>query len=349
MMLTQPPVRKTLPPSRWESSVAKKGEQHEPNGFRGSAEVRSRDLPLRRAGKGMPNNVQKKIFSERSQSPTTRISAVEEVEKYLGGRTLVTFFTSFDHPVDIDDDDCDMLQSVLQHIDLSAGLAIMINSPGGDGLAAERIVNTCRAYSGTGDYWAIVPGRAKSAATIICLGASKILMAASSELGPVDPQIFRREGDSWKQFSAYSLVSGYDKLFLSAVKSKGNLEPFIQQLQKYDVRDINKYRDLIKLSEDISVKILKSGIMKSASVATIKNKIKIFLDPSSGTISHGRSINREEAESCGLDIVPLDVHSPDWVAIYELYARTDFFVSGSANACKTVESREESFSVPVDR
>jgi ClpP class serine protease len=62
------------------------------------------------------------------------------------------------------------------------GLALMIDSPGGDGLAAELIVNTCRAYSGTGDYWAIVPGSAKSAASIICMGAAKILMADTSQL-----------------------------------------------------------------------------------------------------------------------------------------------------------------------
>jgi len=53
---------------------------------------------------------------------------------------------------------------------------------GGDTLAGERVVNICRAYSGTGDYWALVPGRAKSAATIICMGASKIIMAAPLSL-----------------------------------------------------------------------------------------------------------------------------------------------------------------------
>lgn len=291
-------------------------------------------------------NIHKQISSERSQNFETRIKLFEGIETdHLSGRTLITFFTSFNHYVEIDNDDCDMLQSVLQHIDVSKGLALMVNSPGGDGLAAERIVNTCRAYSGTGDYWAIVPGRAKSAGTIICLGASKIFMAASSELGPVDPQIIRREPSGIKQFSAYSLVAGYDKLFNSAVKAKGNLEPFIQQLQKYDVREINTYRDVIKLSESITVKILKSGCMNSKSEAAIKKAVQIFLDPKMGTISHSRSINRDEAKQCGLPIEDLDVNSPSWRAIYDLYARTDMFVS-SALATKAVESREESFMVP---
>ena len=290
----------------------------------------------------MTVSIHKQIFSERGQAPSTRIEAIQEVEKYLSGRTLVTFFTSFGGSVGIEDEDCDMLQSVLQHTDCTNGLVVMVNSPGGDGLAAERIVNTCRAYSGTNDYWVVVPGKAKSAATIMCMGASKIMMGLPSELGPVDPQIFRREGDTFKQFSAYSLVSGYEKLFKGAVRTKGNLEPYIQQLQKFDVRDINKYKDLIKLSEDIAVKVLKSGTMRKKTKADIRKNIKIFLDPTAGTITHSRSINRDEARSCGLNIEDMNVHSPEWLTIYELYARTDVFVD-SAIATKAVESREDAF------
>jgi hypothetical protein len=139
-------------------------------------------------------------------------------------------------------------------------------------------------------------------------------------------------------------VSGYDKLLAQAVKSKGNLEPFLQQLQKYDNRDIVKWRDSIKLSEDIAIKVLKSGLMRTKSRANIRKSIKIFLDPSAGTISHGRSINRDEAKACGLKIEGLDVNSSPWHAIYELYSRTEMFVSSSA-AAKTVESKDDAFFV----
>ncbi|GAH14065.1 unnamed protein product, partial [marine sediment metagenome] len=44
-------------------------------------------------------------------------------------------------------------------MDLSKGLALIINSPGGSGLAAERIINVCRSYSGTEEFWAIVPNK----------------------------------------------------------------------------------------------------------------------------------------------------------------------------------------------
>jgi Clp protease len=167
-----PPLsaRKTRQRSPWVGAVVKRGERPEPQSFLRHGESKLQSLRRSRVG-AMTNNIQKQIWSERGQYPATRKTTIQAVEKGLGGRTLVTFFTSFNHVVEIDSDDCDMLQSVLQHIDLNKGLALMIDSPGGDGLAAELIVNTCRAYSGTGDYWAIVPGSAKSAASIICMGA----------------------------------------------------------------------------------------------------------------------------------------------------------------------------------
>jgi hypothetical protein len=288
-------------------------------------------------------NFHRAIISEIGQAPSTRQKLIKSVSTHLNGRTLVCFCTSFSHPVNITDDDADMLQSVLQANDLSKGLALLISSPGGDGLAAERIVNICRSHSGTDDYWAIVPGKAKSAATIICMGASKILMTPSSELGPVDPQIFRMEDGRRKVFSAHALVTGFDNLFGQAANSESRLEPFLQQLQYYDHREINTYRSLIDLAENIAVKALRSGMLSGKKDTEIKKAIEVFLNPSAGTLSHGRPIYAQEAEACGLKIANMDVKSSMWRDTYELYVRLEQFVS--MKACKTVESIRESFHV----
>jgi hypothetical protein len=179
-------------------------------------------------------HVFEEINAERHQQPETRRKFFDQIGKFeeLEGRTLVTFFTSFNHPVQMEDADCDALEATLQKADLKNGLALMISSPGGNGLAAERIVNVCRAYSGTNDYWAIVPGKAKSAATIVCMGASKILMSCSSELGPVDPQIFTVEDGKGKAFSLHNIVQTYQKLFNDAVACKGFYPDFADTSEK---------------------------------------------------------------------------------------------------------------------
>lgn len=285
-----------------------------------------------------------KVWGETQQHHPTRQHLFEKLGGLLG-LPVVTYFTSFRFPVSVSDDDMDIFMSVLQEMDLSKGLAMLISSPGGDGLAAERILNACRTCSGNGEYLAIVAGKAKSAATMICFGANKIMMGPSSELGPVDPQIIRKEDGNLKRFSAFNYIKSYENLFDRAVKAKGNLQPFLQQLARYDEREIQELRSAMDLSEDISVRALSSGMLKGKSNTKIKKDIEVFLNPSAGTKTHGRPIYFDEATKCGLNIEKIKVESDIWKVAYELYVRTDQYVSTKASKC--VESKEHSFSVSV--
>ena len=280
------------------------------------------------------------VFTEQNQGHETRKKILIDLEKEFE-RPIVSFFTSFNYPVMIEDADVDMLEGMLQKMDLSNGLVLLINSPGGDSIAAERIINICRSYSETGDFWAVVPGKAKSAATMICFGASKIIMGASSELGPFDPQLTTSEGGVIKRFSVYNVVESYKDLFKRAVKEEKNLQPYLQQLANYDEREIKEFEAALLLSEDIAVRTLASGMMKGMSNAAIKKKIEIFLTPKR-TKTHGRPIYREEASSsCCLTIDPKDAKDRAWELIYELYIRTDNFVSTKVSKC--IENKDYSF------
>jgi hypothetical protein len=350
---------KILPLSLWGNWAAERAAQRArqslllSNGKRSPNEPHKYDGPLRLdevnclscgEGETLPQTVYKKVGDERWQTPASRRPLFKKVSAAFGGRAVVTFFTSFRHPVQIDDDDCDMLQSVLQETDLSKGLVLMVNSPGGDPLAAERIVNICRSY-GSGSYWALVPSRAKSAATVICMGAEKIIMVPVSELGPIDPQIILEEDGVTNWFSAFSLVSSYNELFDEAVKTSGHVEPYIQQLQRYDARKIARYQNVIDLSKDVAIKILSSGMMQGKSRDEIEQKIKLFLDPKAGTREHGRPIYASEAKVCGLNVEEMSVKTPQWDHIYELYYRTDSYVN--RNVSKVVESQSEAFYMPL--
>jgi len=200
---------------------------------------------------------------------------------------------------------------------------ITISSPGGDALTAERIINLCRTYSGTNDYWVIVPAKAKSARTMICFGASKIFMGPASELGAIDPQLIIRQEENIKLHSAYNVVRSYNDLFQKAVRAKGNLEPYLQQLSKYDARDIQEYRSALELSEDIAIRTLQSGMMKGKKTGTIRRRIQRFLSPEQ-TKTHGRPIYASEAAGCGLSIEEMDHKSKTWSLVYDLYYRTNF-------------------------
>ncbi|MCY3826029.1 MAG: hypothetical protein OXG10_01425 [Candidatus Dadabacteria bacterium] len=283
-----------------------------------------------------------KVKEEQNQGIATRRELYNSIEEKLG-RPIVSYCTSFVHDVLIDDGDAIMLEDLLRPMSLEKGVALFINSPGGYALAAERIIQILREYSGTGEYLSIVAGKAKSAATMICLGSSKILMDSTSELGPVDPQIQLTQGNSTKVYSVYNLIKSYEDLFRGAIQEEGNLEPYLQQLQNYDARDIEEHRSALGLSEDISIQALKSGMMSSMGEALIRRKIKNFLTPKK-VKSHGRAIYAEEVKKCGLNVEIKPLKDDTWSQIYELYYRINNLLSTTSTS-KLIESKNSSFFV----
>lgn len=287
-----------------------------------------------------------KVYEEQFQRHGTRKELYFQVEENIG-IPIVSFFTSFRYPVMIENSDADMLEGILRESDLSKGFALILSSPGGDSLAAERIINILRSYGKDNEYAVIVPGKAKSAATMICLGAQRILMSRTSELGPIDPQITYREGNRVKRFSIFNIVKSYEDLFEKATNVKGRIEPYLQQLANYDVREVEEFKSALELSKDIAIKVLKTGMMKDKNESEIKEKIKIFLTPEE-VKTHGRPIYAKDAQNCGLNIEIIDLMDPIWKIIYELYVRLDNYVSTN-NVAKVIESKHISFSAKIGR
>ena len=284
-----------------------------------------------------------KVFSEQSQQLDTRKTLYDKIESHFG-KPVVSLFTSFVHSVMLEDSDVDMLAGVLQTMDLSKGLTLFISSPGGDALAAERMINICRTYSKTKTFDTIVPSKAKSAATLVCFGAEKIIMGPTSELGPVDPQIFVKDSEGLHLISIHHIVNSYDELFKNAQSASGNLEPFIQQLSNYKASVVGDYRNQIKLAKSIALRVLKTGMMNGVGDLEIESLIKVFLDPDD-KLSHGRPIFADEAANCKLKVESIASETAKWQDVYELYVRLSNYVSNYASKC--IENKNHMFTVTI--
>lgn len=286
-----------------------------------------------------------RLGHEITQAPELRKDLYRFIEGQLGSdHRVVSLFTSFKYPVILEDGDADMLEEVLLNTDLDGKtLALVLNCPGGDGLAAERIVNLCRAASDN-RFIVIVPKMAKSAATMVCLGANQILMSPTSELGPIDPQILIRGSggmpDTYQ--AAHEIIESYDDLIRQANTTKGRIEPFLQQLNRYDARDIQRIKSAQKLSESIAVNMLKSGMLKSLSERRIRTKIEELTDPNK-TINHGRPVFHDTAVQCGLNVALHQCKSKLWRAVWELYVRLNFLTNSSSP--KIIESADYTWAV----
>lgn len=267
------------------------------------------------------------------------LTELQKEEKFKD-KKIITFFTSFKYPVAIEDADAIMIEEVLINTDFSnKGLLFVLNSPGGSGLAAERIINICRNYS-SNDFEVLVPNKAKSAATMICLGSNKIWMSSSSELGPIDPQTIMKVEDKNAMIGMEYLIKNFDSIFRKACKCKERIEPFLQQLERFDSRVIEIYKSEVALSSDIAVKALKMGMMSSLNKTQIKRKIEPFLKPIKTRV-HGRPIFIEQAKKCRLNAEEIDISSKLWHKIWDLFLRTEYVVNDKA--AKIVESDEEMY------
>ncbi len=284
-----------------------------------------------------------KILEETEQTHEVRRPQILQIEKHFKKR-VVTFQTSGAGHVpnsSIIDSDVNMLEEALLGSNIRENLLLIIDSHGGSGLAAERIIRVCQKYS-KGSFDVLVPYIAKSAATLICFGAKKIWLGETSELGPIDPQC--QIGDLY--ISAYNYVKSYEGLMRKASTTKGRVEPYLQQLAEYNDALIVDLKQETKLSEEMAIQCLKSGMMKKFTKAQIRRKIKKFTDPSQ-TLQHGRPIFYEDAKKCGLLVGLVRISDPIWDTIWELHLRYQHILS--SQCAKVIETRDIQYSVPIAR
>ena len=292
-------------------------------------------------GPEIARSVHSKVSNEVSQSPETRAALLDQICESLSGRAVVAYYTSFRHDVQIDDNDVSLLEDVIMRMDTKQGLTLIISSPGGQALASERMINICRHYSG-GDFDVIVPKMAKSAATLVCFGSNKIHMSPTSELGPVDPQIFRQTDQGASFTPADLVVATYKKLLRAAVRCGGNIEPYLQQLAGYDATMIARIEREQELGKTIATRALQCSMFKGQSEKKILDSIKPFIDAGL-TSSHGRPIFIDTAKECGLSVEPIDTGGELWPLLMEFHIRADLHVS--QDACKLVEAQGHRFAV----
>lgn len=285
------------------------------------------------------------IQREVRQSHSQRKPYLRRIQQQREGRTVVSFFISFEVNEPLSQKDADVIEEIFCNTDTSKGITLILDAPGGAPLAAERIIQICRKYGGDKGFETVVPARAKSAATMVCLGSDRILMSPTSELGPIDPQVpMQLYGDLWEWVSAHHVIRTYDQLMRKAVALReGHIEPLLQQLNRFNAIHIEQLRSAAELCEHIAVRSLMQGMMTGKSEKEIKHLIKPFTNPKL-TMSHGRALNVDLLKDCKLKIENMELEGDLWRDVWGLYMRSTFFVNaGEESPRKLVETVERSY------
>lgn len=84
----------------------------------------------------------------------------------------------------------DVLEYFSEHLDEIGKvekISLLLYTRGGDTMAAYSLVNLIRQFCT--NFEIIIPSKARSSGTIICLGADNIMMTKQATLGPIDPSL----------------------------------------------------------------------------------------------------------------------------------------------------------------
>ncbi len=242
----------------------------------------------------------------------------------------------------IDHSDAAPLGSMLDALGDVSSIDLLIHSPGGFGEVAEKIVQMCRSCC-QDSFRVIVPNYAKSAATMIALGADVIVMGDRSELGPIDPQYEVAIGGVAQSISGQSFIQAFDDAQEQVKVLVANNESPVGMLQSLATSTmepafIEHCHRGVAFSRDIARRFLREyqipamfharGETRHANTISARAKRAAENLLSANTrFSHGRLIGAEEArDDVGLHVELLDRHDLIWTAYWELYVRAEVFM-----------------------
>jgi hypothetical protein len=236
-----------------------------------------------------------------------RIDLYKKLEDHRK-RPLIVYVTSIRENMSgqIGADAIAELQSQLGALD-NAGhkeIDLFIVSNGGDPTVAWRIVSLIREQ--VKRFSILVPQAAFSAATLIALGADKIVMHANGNLGPTDPQILnRKKGINFGSEDIQSLLRfARDEVRLTDQQHLKDL--FLKLCEEVGVTSLGVAARGAQLGRYMSEAMLRLHMPESGDAGKRQSAKAISESLSTKYFHHGYPLNRREAKEIGLPVEEAD-------------------------------------------
>jgi len=242
-----------------------------------------------------------------------RQALIKKIEERTGHQ-LICYIAGIEAP--IERDDVVAFVDLLHNVQPDRDLDLMLHTPGGDGDAAEKLISLARKKVGKGALRVVVPDYAKSAGTLMALGADAVCMSDSSELGPIDPQVVRSDQSGNRaQFSVQCYLDAYDDHTAALQKNPNDVAAQIM-LGQLDPATVKRYQAVRDRARVLAEDLLKRGMFRNG--GNWSKTAGELLDTKRWQ-SHAQMISYEDAQVLGLTIEPLDADSQDWQDYWQLY------------------------------
>jgi hypothetical protein len=191
----------------------------------------------------------------------------------------------------------------LRTMSSTQAIDVLLTTSGGTTTSAHRLVGLL--HGATPDLALLVPLRARSAGTMVCLGADELVMTAIAELGPLDPVMAGAGGQN-----GISVVSASDVVALvDVVRSRlgvpedqlgtAVLDVLARHVFPLSIAQLYRYE---RLARTITLKHLRRHLPD----ATDADRERIVETLVTGYDAHDYPISRSEARALGLRVVDAD-------------------------------------------
>ena len=211
---------------------------------------------------------------------------------------------------EIDREDVLGFVDLLHNIREGEAVDLMLHTPGGD--AFEKLIALIHAKVIDSPFRVIVPDMAKSAGTLMALGARNILMSDTSELGMIDPQ-FPLKDNQGNEFmhSVMSYLDGYDER-VRALQVNPKDPVALLMLDHFDAKIVTKFQGIRDRVRNFAEDLLKRQGASSSSISQ-------ELMSSARWRTHGQPIRWADAEQMGLPVQYVPPQDDRWTLYWMLY------------------------------
>ncbi len=227
------------------------------------------------------------------------------------GRATVVYATAFldqpdapSPPQQIQLGDLQGFMNSLADVD-EKNLDLLITSQGGSAEAAESIVDYLRAKFE--NIRVIVPVAAKSAATMIALGADEIVLGKHSQLGPIDPQFSLQTPEGVRFAPAAEILQQFEQAKKDCAANPANLAAWTPILRTYSPGLLAQCETSRELAETMVRKWLERYMFAGLPDASAKAKsaAEWFADYKQFG-SHGRRVGLADLAPLGIKATALE-------------------------------------------
>lgn len=246
------------------------------------------------------------LFTAHHSERYGRQQLIKRYEEDTGARLIVLIDSIFEEGMTY-------LEELLFDLPGDRPLHLLLASPGGSGETAIRMVRSMQ--SRCTELTILLPDMAKSAATLMCLGADRLIVGPGGDLGPVDPQ-FQIKGSL---VGAKDIVDAVDEAEDRITRSPDTFPLFANLLADVNMMLLRQARNALEQSEALVRDALSCGHRTADDVDALTERLKGPLIGEPAT--HSAVISAASARELGLPARDAEIDSPEWRLVWNLWTR----------------------------